>query len=148
LVEDVVVGHQALAAANGQTLVFDAVADLPSVMGDRHHLERVLVNLVGNALQYTPEGGTVHLSLDTVPGRVRIRVTDTGVGIAPDEMMHIFERFYRAESSKRAGIEGTGLGLAIVKEMVEAHRGRIDVSSQLGQGSTFVVELPISEQSF
>jgi signal transduction histidine kinase len=121
--------------------------DLPAVMGNEDQLRRVLYNFVDNAIKYTPSGGQVDLHLASGRNRkiVRILVKDTGPGISAEHLKHIFERFYRVEATRpRYGISrGSGLGLAIAKTIVENHGGTIGVSSQLGQGATFWVELPV-----
>ena len=121
-------------------------ASLPTVMGDGDRLAQVFTNLVENALKFTPSGGRVTLSARTVGGSVEIDVADTGAGIAPEALEHIFDRFYQADASRaRRERQGAGLGLAIAREIVAAHGGKISVRSQLGQGATFTVSLPISQ---
>jgi signal transduction histidine kinase len=113
--------------------------DQAVVMGDPDRLRQLLLNLVDNALKYTPRDGTVTLSLHRRNGWVRVTVRDTGVGIAPDVTPHIFERFYRAP---QLGHKGVGLGLAIARWIAEAHDGRLEVESVVGHGSTFSLWLP------
>ena len=100
------------------------------------------VSVVGNALRYTPQGGGVTLSVDHGGGSATVRVTDTGQGIAPADLPHVFERFYRVDKARSRKLGGTGLGLAIVKHIVQSHNGHISVESSLGQGSTFTIQLP------
>jgi two-component system sensor histidine kinase BaeS len=109
-------------------------------MGDRDALKQVFLILLDNALAHTSPGATIEMTVVAAEGRVVISVRDTGVGIAPDALPHIFERFYRGQVS-RSGT-GTGLGLSIAKELVEAQEGTITVESQVGQGSVFTVTLP------
>ena len=116
--------------------------DQALVMGDPDRLRQLLLNLVDNALKYTPPGGEVTLSLQREPGWVCISVADTGIGIPPEDLPHIFERFYRSDKARTRGKGGTGLGLAIAKWIAEAHNGRITVESAPGKGSTFTVWLP------
>ncbi|HEY4690752.1 MAG TPA: HAMP domain-containing sensor histidine kinase [Anaerolineae bacterium] len=111
-----------------------------AVQGDRDALKQVLLVLLDNALKYTPPGGSITLSTGIAGEHVAIGIRDTGPGIAPDALPHIFERFYRSDSA-RAGA-GAGLGLAIAKELIEAQRGTIRVESRVGQGSVFTVILP------
>lgn len=114
------------------------------VNGDRDRLKQVLINLVANAIQYTPQNGDVYLSLANVGGQARIVCRDTGPGIPADDLPHIFERFYRAEKSRTRGQStGFGLGLSITKWIVEHHGGRIDVDSKEGRGTTFAIWLPL-----
>lgn len=111
---------------------------------DRDRIMRVLSNLVGNALKYTPENGTIHVEAKRHDREVIIAVHDTGSGIPPDELPHVFDRYFRA---KKAGTEGTGLGLAIAKGIVEGHGGRIWASSKVGVGSTFAFAIPTPRET-
>jgi signal transduction histidine kinase len=113
--------------------------DQAIVEGDPDRLKQLLLNLIDNALKYTPEGGTVTISLYRDPEWVRVSVEDTGVGIPPDVLPHIFGRFYRAQ---REGRTGVGLGLSIAHWIAEAHGGRLNVESEVGQGTTFTLWLP------
>jgi signal transduction histidine kinase len=118
--------------------------DQVQVNGDRDRLKQVLLNLVGNAIQYTPQGGEVYLSLATIGEQARIIVRDTGPGIPAEDMPYIFERFYRAEKSRtRTRTSGFGLGLSIVQWIVENHGGTIKVESKEGVGTTFAIWLPL-----
>lgn len=116
--------------------------DQALVMGDADRLRQLLRNLVDNALKYTPVG-EVTLSLLCEAGWVRVSVADTGIGIAPEDIPHIFERFYRSDKARTRGRGGAGLGLSIAKWIAEAHNGRIAVESQAGSGSVFTVWLPL-----
>jgi heavy metal sensor kinase len=114
------------------------------VNGDRDRLKQVFINLTANAIQYTPQGGDVYVSLEQIKDRARVIVRDTGPGIPAEDLPHIFERFYRAEKSRTRGKStGFGLGLSIVNWIVEKHGGRIEVVSQEGKGTTFAVWLPL-----
>jgi heavy metal sensor kinase len=118
--------------------------DQAQVMGDRDRLKQLILNLVSNALKYTPEGGRVTLGLGRASGNwARLTVSDTGVGIPPDELPHIFERFYRVDRSRARAEGGTGLGLAIVKQLVEAHGGQIWAKSEPGSGTQVIFTLPL-----
>jgi two-component system sensor histidine kinase ResE len=118
--------------------------DQAMVRGDRDRLKQVLLNLVGNAIQYTPPGGDVLLSLAKIGEQVRIIVRDTGPGIPAEDLPFIFERFYRAEKSRTRGQStGFGLGLSIAHWIVENHGGSMEVESREGQGTTFAVWLPL-----
>ncbi|HEX2996053.1 MAG TPA: ATP-binding protein [Anaerolineales bacterium] len=116
--------------------------DLPKVQVDSQRLEQVLVNLIHNAVKFTPRGGEVILFAAPADGEVRFGVRDTGIGIPADEVSRIFERFYRVDKSRTGS--GTGLGLSIAKHIVEAHGGRIWADSVEGQGSTFYFTIPRS----
>ena len=115
--------------------------------GDADLLKQLLLNLVDNALTYTPPGGHVVLSLYVVEGQARLTVQDTGPGIPPAEVARIFERFYRLDRARSRRSGGAGLGLAIARWIAEADGGRIGVQSPVGQGSTFTVVLPLSNRS-
>src|SRR5438093_7551197 len=141
LVKDLV-GELAVLAENRHiTLAVDA-RPAPPVLGDEGWVRHMLINLLDNALRYTSAGGTVTVSIEEVGNTVVIAVQDTGPGIAPEHLPHLFERFYRAESARDRESGGVGLGLAIVKEIAEAHGGTVRVESEVGKGSTFTVTLP------
>jgi signal transduction histidine kinase len=122
-----------------------------TVLGNPAHLRQVLNNLIDNAVKYTPSGGrvVVDIAVDNEQGQVELRVSDTGPGISPVEQQHIFERFYRAESSRyrSSGVGGTGLGLSICQSVVHNHGGEISFVSELGQGTTFTVMLPLAAKA-
>jgi signal transduction histidine kinase len=118
--------------------------DQIQVNGDRDRLKQVLLNLVGNAIQYTPQSGDIFMSLGKVAEQARLIIRDTGPGIPATDLPHIFERFYRAEKSRTRGkTTGFGLGLSISNWIVEKHGGRIEVDSQESQGTTFCIWLPL-----
>jgi len=118
--------------------------DQALVNGDRDRLKQVLINLTANAIQYTPQGGEVFLSLEKIGEQARIICRDTGPGIPSEDLPHIFERFYRAEKSRTRGrTTGFGLGLSIANWIVEKHGGRIEVDSKEGKGTTFAIWLPV-----
>lgn len=130
--------------AGGAVRVHLNEIDQLEVNGDRDRLKQVLINLVANAIQYTPQGGDVFLSLSKVGDMARIICRDTGPGIPAEDLPHIFERFYRAEKSRTRGkATGFGLGLSITRWIVEHHNGRIEVDSKEGQGTTFAIWLPL-----
>jgi two-component system OmpR family sensor kinase len=119
--------------------------DQARVTGDRDRLKQVLLNLMSNAIEYTPPGGTVTLGLACVGDWARVSVTDTGVGIPQEELPHIFERFYRVDRSRRRTEKGgAGLGLSIAYWITRSHDGRLEVASEVGKGTTFSVWLPQS----
>jgi histidine kinase len=118
----------------------------PQVLVDEDRIVQVLLNLVGNALQYTPSGGKVTINVDRQNGEVQIAVSDTGIGIPPEHLPHLFTRFYRVDKSRSRAGGGSGIGLTIAKHLVEAHGGRIWVRSQgAGKGSTFAFTLPVGK---
>ena len=130
------------------SLDFGLTPDLPSILADEDRAMQVLTNLTGNALQYTPEGGKVTISAKRINDEVQFSVHDTGIGIPPEHLSHIFDRFYRVDKSRsRQAGGGSGIGLTIARALVEAHGGRIWVESAgSGQGSTFNFTLPIAKQ--
>jgi signal transduction histidine kinase len=136
-------GMRAKARGKNVALKLEPAPGAPTVIGDRTLLRQVVSNLVDNAVKYTPSGGNVRVGLDVNDERVVIRVADTGIGIAPDDQVRLFEKFRRIKRRETADIQGTGLGLALVKSIVERHKGRVWVESALHEGSTFFVELPI-----
>jgi signal transduction histidine kinase len=142
LLLDVFARTRSIAALKNQKVML-AHEDIAACQGDRDQLQHLLLNLADNATKYTPEGGTVTLGLWAEHGWARIEVSDTGAGIDAAELPHIFERFFRTQSARLAERSGSGLGLAIVKSIAEAHGGRIEVFSELGQGSTFRLWLPL-----
>jgi PAS domain S-box-containing protein len=140
--------HITPTAENKQlTLRFDLDNAIPPILADEQELYRALANLVENAVNYTPEGGSVTIQTDMVQDKVVTRIKDTGIGIPAGELPHIFERFYRANGARKIRAHGTGLGLAIVKRIIEMHHGTIDVESHVGAGTTFSVALPMATSS-
>lgn len=127
----------------GVVLAVDLAADLPPVRADEDRIGQVLLNLVGNALQFTPAGGQVLIRAEREGGLVRVAVEDTGIGIPPEHLSHLFERFYRVDKSRSRAGGGSGIGLTISKHLVEAHGGEMKAASPgPGQGSTFSFTLP------
>ena len=114
---------------------------LPRVLTSPNYLRRVLDNLIGNAIKFTPPGGTISVHTWAADGQIVLEVSDTGIGIPPEKIDHVFERFYQADGSARRRYGGVGLGLALVKEIVEAYGGTVSVESQVGEGTTFTVTL-------
>jgi heavy metal sensor kinase len=144
LVEEACRSMQVLAARNGVRLTPELAEDLP-FRGDEEMLRRLVLNLVDNAIKYTPEGGSVFVKTEATPSTVKIIVSDTGVGIPAEAAPHIFERFYRVDSARSRADGGSGLGLAIAKWVTEAHGGSIELKSGPESGSTFTVTLPRSD---
>ena len=112
------------------------------VCAHEDQIEQVLLNLIDNAIKYTPAGGSVEIGVERSPGSVAVSVSDTGIGIMREHLPRIFERFYRVDKARSRRSGGTGLGLSIVKHIVEAHGGRVTVESEYGRGSTFTFTLP------
>ncbi len=143
LVERAAERLEAQAVRAGLALTVDVHDDLPLVKGDARRLEQVLVNLMHNAIKFTPPGGSVTLDAEAVDDTMVVSVIDTGTGIPEDDLERIFERFYKVDKSRSS--RGTGLGLAIARHIVEAHGGTLWAESVEGRGSTFRFRLPLDE---
>jgi signal transduction histidine kinase len=141
-----IVDELALLADDRQIALRFEPQPVPSVLGDTQWLKQALINLLDNALQYTPAGGSVTVRLQAVGREVAIAVEDTGHGIEPEHIPHLFERFYRTDWARAKDTAGTGLGLPIVKEIMEAHGGSIAVTSEVNKGSIFTLRLPALTQ--
>ncbi|HZH32903.1 MAG TPA: ATP-binding protein [Pyrinomonadaceae bacterium] len=146
LIDEVLTALAARAVARGVTLGNEVAEDV-LVHADARRLEQMLTNLCDNAVKFNAEGGAVRITHERAAGRDRISVSDTGEGIAPAHIQRIFERFYRVDRARSRALGGTGLGLAIVKHLARAHGGEASVRSTPGQGSTFIIELPHSEEA-
>lgn len=132
-----------LLAENSPVLSLEYPPQTPKVLADPERVEQIMVNLVGNALRYTP-AGSITVRVSSAPHLVWIAVVDTGQGIAPEDLPHVFERFWRADRSRDRASGGTGIGLAISQRLVELQGGTIDVESEVNQGTTFRFSLPIA----
>jgi heavy metal sensor kinase len=130
-----------LALRRGVQLSCEPAADLP-FNGDEALIRRLVMNLLDNAIRYTPSGGKVTVSITPEPDGIRLRVADTGIGIPPEAAPHIFERFYRADKARSRQDGGFGLGLSIVKWIAESHHGEVNMQTVPESGSTFTVTLP------
>jgi signal transduction histidine kinase len=135
-------------AEKGVTLTTDIPADLPAVRVDADRIIQVLINLLGNALRSTPTGGSVQVRTERQQDAVTFHVVDTGIGIAPEHLPHLFERFYRVDKARSRALGGSGIGLTISRAIVEAHDGQIWAASNgMGQGATFSFTLPIADSA-
>ena len=143
LLERTVVAHTPAAQQKQVELLLAAPADLPDVEVDPDRLAQVLDNLVSNALRYTPENGRIQLTAQQTPTGIQLRVQDSGPGMDAADLAHVFDRFYRGDKSRQRHDGGSGLGLAIARSIVESHNGRIWAESTLGDGATFIIELPL-----
>jgi len=139
-------GLQARARDKGQNLSVSIAPDLPLVQGNSLRLSQVVNNLVGNAIKYTPTGGTITVRLEEETGELLLHVQDNGIGIAPADQPYIFDKFYRVQDKRTRDVSGAGLGLAIAKSAVEKHGGRIWVESEPGRGTIFHVALPAIQE--
>ncbi len=140
-------GLEVQAREKDVTLKLEVASDLPKVQADEQRITQVLFNLMSNAMRHTPAGGTITVSAEQQEDRVLVSVRDTGSGIPPEDLPHVFERFYRADRSRARATGGSGLGLTIAKQIIEAHGGQIWAQSWLGAGSTFAFSLPFSSSS-
>ena len=141
LTQDVVLKLRPGADSSGVLLRTQVSGEIPLVSADTAMIERVLTNLIENALRFTPPGGQVSVSLAAEGAAVRVSVADNGAGIAPADLPHVFDRFYSADRSRARSDGGTGLGLAIARQIVELHGGALEVESSVGAGTRFCFEL-------
>ncbi len=132
------------AERQGVILVELVPDDLPPVRGDEERLDQLLMNLLHNAIKFSPQGGTVTITTDEHPDRVVVSVTDHGIGIPQKDRDRVFERFYKVDRARQRGLGGTGLGLAIARHIAEAHGGRLWLQSSEGKGSTFSFSVPFA----
>ena len=144
LIEDSVRLMRAQTDASDQTLTMNLDSDLPPVEAEADRIRQVLVNLLTNAHEYSPEGASIAVMARVIGAEVEIAVSDNGPGIPPDQLEHIFERFVRGEAGLTQRVGGTGLGLPISKSLVELHGGRLEVDSTVDVGSTFSFRLPVA----
>ncbi|RME84351.1 MAG: sensor histidine kinase [Caldilineae bacterium] len=147
LLERLAMAHAARAEAAGIDLRVEVPAATPPILADPDRMTQVLNNLISNALRFTDRGGEIVLSAQAEQGRVLIQVRDTGCGIAPEHLPHVFERFYRADPARSLEEGESGLGLAIARSLVEAQGGKIWVESTVGVGTTMFISLPITDES-
>ena len=143
LVEDITLSIVRYAEANKIKLVFDTTEEELIIACDPEKIEKIILNLLSNALKFTGENGSIFVNLCTSEKNVLITVTDTGVGIPPEKLSVIFERFGQVNSSTHRKNEGSGIGLSLANALVEAHKGKLSVESKLGEGTSFTVSLPI-----
>jgi len=143
LLEDVCEDFTNLAKTRNIQFKLGAVSEM-EVMGNLEFLRRMVTNLASNALRYTDEGGTIIIWSEVEGRNLAIKVSDTGIGIPPESIDHVFDRFYRVDKARARAAGGAGLGLSIVKAVVESHKGNITVTSEIGRGSTFKVTIPLA----
>jgi signal transduction histidine kinase len=142
ILEQAAASYEHQAARQGIEIAVDAPPSLPPIDVDPDRMAQVLGNLVGNAMRHTPGGGTITLAGAIVNNEVNLSVADTGAGIPPGELPHVFDRFYRGDQAREASEGQSGLGLAIAKSIVELHGGTIAVESNDGQGAAFRIAIP------
>ena len=143
VLKEVVECWQVPAKEKGVELQLDLDSNLPPVKGDKEQLAHLFGNLIDNAIRYNRENGTVEIKADRNQEDVCVRVSDTGIGVAEQDLPKIFDEFYRCQRDETRMIPGTGLGLSIVERIAETHGGRVEVQSKVGKGTTFTVRLPV-----
>jgi two-component system phosphate regulon sensor histidine kinase PhoR len=145
VIHTVVISQSASISSSIHTLIEDFQTPLPQIQADKDRFNQIMTNVIGNAIKYSPAGGKITVSGLLVNGgrMVQIRVSDEGIGIPREHLVKIFDRFHRVDNRDNREIGGTGIGLYLVKSMVEAHHGSVDVQSELGKGSTFIINLPL-----
>ena len=124
-------------------LKYESINDIPPFFGDKDRIEQVITNIIGNAIKYTPDYGSIKIVCDYNLTNATLIVQDTGIGIPSSDIPRLFDRFYRVDKARSRKRGGTGLGLAIAKEIVDAHEGTIDVHSVHGKGTSITVKMPI-----
>jgi two-component system sensor histidine kinase VicK len=142
IIGDCIVKLEISAKQKNQTLSFEAPLELCEINGDKDRIEQVILNIIGNAIKYTPENGCVKVTADKLEDYIEIRIADTGMGIPQEDIPRLFERFYRVDKARSRAMGGTGLGLSIAKNIVEAHRGSISVESEYGKGTEVIINFP------
>ena len=135
--------ERALLQRHGHTVRLDLQPGLPDVVGDRERIVQVMMNVVSNAIKYTPDGGLIQISAGRRGDRVWMEVADNGIGIPKEDRGRIFERFYRVDKARSRESGGTGLGLSIAKEIVDRHRGVLELVDKQGPGLTIRMTLPM-----
>ena len=147
LIEDAVDSHRALMDNSGVSYDLEIInGPLPEITVDKVKIRRVIQNLLGNAIKYTPRGGSVKVIVKREPKQIVCSFTDTGVGVPINEQSRIFERFFRGSNVTKIQPDGTGLGLFIAKSLIQAHKGKIWFESTEGHGATFYFSLPVTKK--
>lgn len=126
-----------------KNLLIDAKLDKVTICADEELLSQAWINLTHNAIKFTPEGGTIHIALTKDLEKISCTISDTGIGISPEDQLHIFERFYKVDKSRDRSLGGNGLGLSMVRKIVELHGGKVALKSEIGKGSAFTVSIPV-----
>ena len=143
LLADVIYKLKMNAKKQGHTINFASSKNIPDYMGDKDKLERVIINIISNSIKYTPDGGTIDVSLRYGYNEIIIKIKDNGIGIPQKDLSRIFERFYRVDKARTRKMGGTGLGLAIAKEIIEKHEGSIKINSEPDVGTEVIINLPL-----
>ena len=145
LLRDCVVTMEMAARQKNQSLSFEAIGELCEINGDKDRIEQVIINIISNAIKYTPENGSIKVTAKRLKDSVEIRIADSGIGIPKEDLPRLFERFYRVDKARSRSMGGTGLGLSIAKNIVEAHKGSIRIESEYGKGSEVIINFPCEE---
>jgi two-component system, OmpR family, manganese sensing sensor histidine kinase len=146
ILENVIETHQAIAESKQIEIKYQILKDL-KILGDDLELQRVFTNLIENAIFYNQIGGSISIEMKRKQRFVSVTISDTGIGIDAEHLSKIFDRFWRADTSRTQWDGGSGLGLTIVKDIITSHHGRIEVTSKKNMGSCFLIQLPILERS-
>lgn len=144
VIKDCIVKMEISAKQKNQTLFFEALGELCELKGDKDRIEQVLINIISNAIKYTPENGSIKVTAGKLTDSVEIRIADNGMGIPKEDLPRLFERFYRVDKARSRAMGGTGLGLSIAKNIVEAHRGSIRIESEYGKGTEVIINFPFA----
>lgn len=142
IIRDCVVKMEISARQKDQAIFFEAPDELCEIEGDKDRIEQVIINIISNAIKYTPENGNIKVTANRLEGKVQIKISDTGMGIPKDDLPRLFERFYRVDKARSRAMGGTGLGLSIAKNIVEAHKGSIRIESEYGKGTDVIISFP------
>jgi len=147
IVKDCVEKMEISARQKSQTLSFETQGELCDIKGDKDRIEQVIINIISNAIKYTPENGSIKVTAGRHEESVEIRIADTGIGIPKEDLPRLFERFYRVDKARSRAMGGTGLGLSIAKNIVEAHKGSIRIESEYGKGSEVLINFPCEKEA-
>ena len=147
IVKNVVNSLSIEATKKGHNVILNLSETLQKVNVDKDKVEQMAMNIINNAIKYTPEGGVIEISTAYDEEGVTFTVKDNGIGIPKEDLPRIFERFYRVDKARSRELGGTGLGLSIVKQIVELHKGEVKIESELGKGTVVTVQLPYSKNS-
>jgi two-component system sensor histidine kinase VicK len=142
IIRDCVIKMEMAAKQKNQSLSFEIFGELCEITGDKDRIEQVIINIISNAIKYTPDNGIIKLTASRLEDNVEIRISDTGMGIPKEDLPRLFERFYRVDKARSRAMGGTGLGLSIARNIVEAHRGSIRIESEYGKGSEVIMNFP------
>jgi len=146
ILRDCVEKMEIAAKQKNHTLSFEAGEALCEIKGDKDRIEQVIINIIGNAIKYTPENGSIRVGAAMNGNNVEIRIADTGMGIPREDLPRLFERFYRVDKARSRAMGGTGLGLSIAKNIVEAHKGSIRIESEYGKGTEVIIDFPCEDK--